>query len=123
MATTTSISSANGGRSSGTRRVLASVNFIPADNPALKDQLTTALEAHLPLADLHWKSSSRGTTRIIDSLNLELRDYRDVVLAGNTSTNLLERPYLHILFVGSDVGISLCSYRPYADELCLLAGQ
>lgn len=107
------------------RRVLVSLKVLPAETPGLKEQLTTALQAHLPLADLQWKSSSRGTTRVIDSLNLELRDYKDV-LAGNASlasstsssggssttalppqlnagNNLLERPYLHILYVGSDV--------------------
>lgn len=106
------------------RRVLVSLKVLPAETLALKDQLTTALEAHLPLSDLQWKSSSRGTTRVIDSLNLELRDYKDVLsgnasLASSTSSsassttplppqlnagnNLLERPYLHILFIGSDV--------------------
>jgi hypothetical protein len=100
------------------------LKVLPAETLALKDQLTTALEAHLPLSDLQWKSSSRGTTRVIDSLNLELRDYKDVLsgnasLASSTSSsassttplppqlnagnNLLERPYLHILFIGSDV--------------------
>lgn len=130
--TSNAVSNAGNAGDASQRRVLVSLRFLPADAPALKEQLTAALEAHLPLSDLHWKSSSRGTIRVIDSLNLELRDYRDV-LAGSSSAgtgfapsatslpqlnagnNLLERPYLHILFVGTDVGLL---HSVYVERQC-----
>lgn len=90
--------------SSSSRRVIVSLEFLPA-NTSVQTPITNEFSSHLPLNDLQWKSSSRSTTRTIESLNLDFRPFRDSVKDNQLQQipiNLLERPYLHLLFVASD---------------------
>lgn len=90
--------------SSSSRRVIVSLEFLPANTP-VQTPITNEFSSHLPLNDLQWKSSSRSTTRTIESLNLDFRPFRESVRDNQVQQipiNLLERPYLHLLFIASD---------------------
>lgn len=93
------------GRGASTsRRVIVSLEFLPASTP-VQTPITNEFSSHLPLTDLQWKSSSRATTRTIETLNLDFRPFRDSVRDSQLQQipiNLLERPYLHLLFIASD---------------------
>lgn len=99
-------SMAGGSRSSSasSRRVVVSLEFLPG-NTSVQTPITNEFSSHLPLTDLQWKSSSRSTTRTIETLSLDFRPFKDAVKEAapqQIPINLLERPYLHLLFVVSD---------------------
>lgn len=92
------------GRASAARRVIVSLEFLPG-NTSVQTPITNEFSSHLPLTDLQWKSSSRSTTRTIETLSLDFRSFRDTIRDAapqQIPINLLERPYLHLLFVASD---------------------
>lgn len=67
-------------------------------NKILKD-----LKLQLPLRNLHWKSSTR-TIRTLQSLNnLNFKPLFELNNNYNNNNSLLDRPYLHLLFVICDV--------------------
>jgi hypothetical protein len=75
--------------------VIVSYQSLP---PSSWPIILPSLEATLPLRNLHWKSSGTNrAVRTIQSLEVELRPF------GEEGTGLLERPYLHLLFVTCDV--------------------
>lgn len=95
---------AENGRGSPIRRVIVSLEFLPG-NTSIQTPITNEFSSHLPLTDLQWKSSSRSTTRTIETLNLDFRSFREITKDAppqQIPINLLERPYLHLLFVASD---------------------
>lgn len=62
--------------------------------------------AHLPLRNLHWKSSNRPL-RSIQSLQVEMRQYSP---SGDEQPHqmpisLLEKPYLNMMLVKCDVNL------------------
>lgn len=59
------------------------------------------VERHLPLRNLHWvrKSAANRTIRTIQTLPLDVRPLDSF----RGKTDLLDRPYLHLLFVVCDV--------------------
>jgi hypothetical protein len=65
------------------------------------ERIKPDVERHLPLNNLHWKSSSR-TIRTIQSLALNFQPIASFDLQKPTN-RLLDRPYLHLLFVSCDV--------------------
>ena len=63
--------------------------------------------AHLPLRNLHWKSTNRPL-RSIQSLQVEMRQYAP---SGDEQPHqmpisLLEKPYLNMMLVKCDVTLS-----------------
>jgi hypothetical protein len=91
-------------RSSSTRRVIVSLEFLPG-NTSVQTPITNEFSSHLPLTDLQWKSSSRSTTRTIETLSLDFQPFSEAVRDAppqQIPINLLERPYLHLLFIASD---------------------
>jgi len=56
--------------------------------------------AQVPLRNLHWKSINRSI-RTINQLPVQLKPLNAL---GDDRLPLLEKPYLHLLFVISDVG-------------------
>ena len=108
------------------------------------DRIRPDIERQLPLKNLHWKSGNRSI-RTIQSLSL---DFRPLSSFGDEQPplTLLERPYLHLLFVVCDVSSTkveqvdtlanavmptgqrgLSSYGPLPDSrlgrLCYRKGQ
>lgn len=97
-------SQAGHGRAASSRRVIVSLEFLPTSTP-VQTPITNEFSSHLPLTDLQWKSSSRSTTRTIETLSLDFRSFRETARDApqqQIPTNLLERPYLHLLFIASD---------------------
>lgn len=99
MATT-----ANG--ASAPQRLQVTLSYVPAtavQQKALKDEI----ESHLPLSDLVWRSSTRAVSRTIEGLQLDFRDFHHAMSEAakpqQIPMTLLDRPYLHILFIFSDV--------------------
>jgi len=64
--------------------------------------------AHLPLRNLHWKSSSRPL-RSIQSLQVEMRQYQPSIeeQQHQMPISLLEKPYLNMMLVKCDVSPAL----------------
>jgi hypothetical protein len=69
------------------------------------------VERQLPLRNLHWvrKSSAARTIRTIQALPLDIRPLAAFGEAPS-KPNLLERPYLYLLFV-------VCDVRPHSPSL------
>lgn len=71
-------------------------------------QLEPELLAQVPLRNLHWKSTNRSI-RTIQQLPVQFKPLSS--LGGDDRLPLLEKPYLHLLFVISDVSPS-CARMP-----------
>ena len=86
-------------------RLQVTLSFLPNDN--VKQQLTADFKTHLPLSDLVWRSSSRAVTRTIEGLELDFKDYAEAMSQAakpmQIPYSLLDKPYLHLLFVTGDV--------------------
>lgn len=69
------------------------------------------VERHLPLRNLHWvrKHAHNRTIRTIQTLPLDVRP----LPSFHTAHDLLDRPYLHLLFVVCDVRL----FRPLSSRL------
>lgn len=87
------------------RRVIVSLHFIP-NTPTECDAIKSEFSALLPLQDLQWRSSTRNTTRSIDNLDLDFKAFSEISSDSRQlqiPLNLLDKPYLHLLFVHCDV--------------------
>lgn len=86
------------------RRVLVTYESIPSE---LWARVEPDLTAQLPLRNLHWKPALRPL-RTIQALNLDLKAFQSLADDQNApkSTSILERPYLHLLFVSCEVSRS-----------------
>lgn len=94
-----------------TKRVTVSYEAVPGHGDW--DRIKADLERQLPLKNLHWKSANR-TIRTIQSLELDFKPfsfYKDEQSNASPS-RLLERPYLHLLFVVCDVSPSSRLFIP-----------
>lgn len=81
------------------------------------------VESQLPLTNLHWKSASR-TIRTIQTLDLE---FQPLITFSDelTPVSLLDRPYLHLLFVICDVRLSPLGlkYFGFTELMTILLAQ
>ena len=107
------------------RRVIVSLSFIPERTiaPALAQSIESEFSSRLPLQDLQWKSSSRSTVRTIDSLQLEFRPFKEAIEhmpKQQIPIALLDKPYLHIVFVACDVCLSITHFNLFSDLVCPL---
>lgn len=61
-------------------------------------------QSQLPLRNLHWKTASRSL-RTIQALDVDFRAFKTLPedQAHQIPLSLLERPYLHLIFVACDV--------------------
>ena len=84
------------------RRVLVTYSAVPSLDVWQKVQ--PDLVAQLPLRNLHWKPSTRSL-RTIQTLQLDLRALQSLAeeKTQHVPLNILERPYLHLLFVSCEV--------------------
>lgn len=82
------------------RRVTVSYEAVPGSGDW--ERIQPNVERHLPLTNLHWKSGSRSI-RTIQSLALDLQPFSTFKEDAAAPVRLLERPYLHLLFVVCDV--------------------
>ncbi|BGP50119.1 hypothetical protein JCM10450v2_006030 [Rhodotorula kratochvilovae] len=80
------------------KRVGVAYEALPAN--ADYEAVRGDVERHLPLRNLHWvrKSSANRTIRTIQTLPLDVRP----LASFHNAVDLLDRPYLHLLFVVCD---------------------
>ena len=80
------------------------VHFIDYDPFNVWSLIQEDFIAHLPLRNLHWKSSTRPL-RSIQSLEIEMRPYQPSAeeQPHQMPISLLQRPYVNIMFVKCDV--------------------
>jgi hypothetical protein len=91
------------------RRVLVTYESTPSRD--IYPRISDDLHRQLPLRNIHWKSSTRHI-RTIQSLELKFSSFESVAAEQpqQMPVSLLERPYLHLLFVSCDVSNSIISY-------------
>src|SRR5271170_2855887 len=80
------------------------LTFIDYDPYNVWSLIEEDFTAHLPLRNLHWKSSSRPL-RSIQSLQVEMRQFQYLAdeQPNQMPISLLEKPYLNIMLVKCDV--------------------
>lgn len=86
------------------------VSYEALPGPGDFEFVRSDVERQLPLRNLHWvrTSGANRSIRTIQSLPVEFRPLNSFG-SNQGALSLLERPYLHLLFVVCDVGlISLC---------------
>lgn len=80
----------------------APVNFLASDQWI---QIRTAFDAHLPLRDLRWKSSTDESIRTIHELEVDLiaLDSMKDESFSQVPTSLLEKPFLNLYIFPCEV--------------------
>jgi hypothetical protein len=63
------------------------------------------IERQLPLRNLHWvrRNAANRSIRTVNDLQVDFRPLKEFPAISNGGGNLLERPYLNLLFVVCDV--------------------
>lgn len=69
-------------------------------------QIRTALDAHLPLRNLHWRSPTRTSIRTIQELDIDLINLEAIRDEGASQipTSLLDRPFMNLFIFACEVG-------------------
>jgi len=82
------------------RRILVTYSIVPSFE--LWQKIQPELVSHLPLQNLQWHPANRSI-RNIDSLHLDLRNIGALSDdLDKSTTDILQRPYLHLLFVSCE---------------------
>lgn len=72
-------------------------------------QIRTALDAHLPLRNLHWRSPTRTSIRTIQELDIDLINLDSLRDEGASQipTSLLDRPFMNLFIFACEVSRTL----------------
>lgn len=61
------------------------------------------IQAHLPLRNLHWKSSSRTSLRTIQEIDIDLVDLGEATSLRDKNTSVLDSPLVNMCLVVCEV--------------------
>jgi len=88
-------------------------------------QIRTALDAHLPLRNLHWRSPTRTSIRTIQELDIDLINLDSLRDEGASQipTSLLDRPFMNLFIFACEVSRSKsATYDTVCHMDCKYAG-